>query len=140
MILLDTNVISELMRSEPEAIVLDWVDQLNRETTYISTINQAEILQGVMLLPDGKRKQQLIKNAKQMLQMFEQRILPFDIRAAEIYAEVVVERQLQGRPIHFQDAQIAAITIEYNCAIATRNVSDFEEIERLKVINPWQQL
>ncbi|HIJ23389.1 MAG TPA: PIN domain-containing protein, partial [Gammaproteobacteria bacterium] len=62
MILLDTNVISELMRSEPEAIVLDWVDQLNRETTYISTINQAEILQGVMLLPDGKRKQQLIKN------------------------------------------------------------------------------
>jgi hypothetical protein len=96
MILLDTNVISELMRSEPEAIVLDWVDQLNRETTYISTINQAEILQGVMLLPDGKRKQQLIKNTKQMLQMFEQRILPFDIRAAKIYAEVVVERQLHG--------------------------------------------
>ena len=140
MILLDTNVISELMRSEPEAIVLDWVDQLNRETTYISTINQAEILQGVMLLPDGKRKQQLTKKAEQMFQLFEQRILPFDIRAAEIYAEVVVGRQQQGRPIYFQDAQIAAITIEYNCAIATRNVSDFEEIERLKVINPWQQL
>jgi len=138
MILLDTNVLSELMRPEPEETVLDWVDQLNRETTYISTINQAEILQGVMLLPDGKRKQQLTKKAEQMFQLFEQRILPFDIRAAEIYAEVVVGRQQQGRPIYFQDAQIAAITIEYNCAIATRNVSDFEEIERLKVINPWQ--
>lgn len=140
MILLDTNVLSELMRPEPEETVLDWVDQLNRETTYISTINQAEILQGVMLLPDGKRKQQLTKKAEQMFQLFEQRILPFDIRAAEIYAEVVVGRQQQGRPIYFQDAQIAAITIEYNCAIATRNVSDFEEIERLKVTNPWQQL
>ncbi|MBT3473339.1 MAG: type II toxin-antitoxin system VapC family toxin [Gammaproteobacteria bacterium] len=138
MILLDTNVLSELMRPEPEETVLDWVDQLNRETTYISTINQAEILQGVMLLPDGKRKQQLTKKAEQMFQLFEQRILPFDIRAAEIYAEVVVGRQQQGRPIYFQDAQIAAITIEYNCAIATRNVSDFKEIERLKVINPWQ--
>jgi len=91
-----------------------------------------------MLLPDGKRKQQLTKKAEQMFQLFEQRILPFDIRAAEIYAEVVVGRQQQGRPIYFQDAQIAAITIEYNCAIATRNVSDFKEIERLKVINPWQ--
>ena len=138
MILLDSNVLSELMRPEPEETVLDWVDQLNRETTYISTINQAEILQGVMLLPDGKRKQQLTKKAEQMFQLFEQRILPFDIRAAEIYAEVVVGRQQQGRPIYFQDAQIAAITIEYNCAIATRNVSDFKEIERLKVINPWQ--
>jgi predicted nucleic acid-binding protein len=138
MILLDTNVLSELMRPEPEETVLDWVDQLNRETTYISTINQAEILQGVMLLPDGKRKQQLTKKAEQMFQLYEQRILPFDIRAAEIYAEVVVGRQQQGRPIYFQDAQIAAITIEYNCAIATRNVSDFKEIERLKVINPWQ--
>lgn len=138
MILLDTNVISELMRPEPEISVLDWVDQLNRETTYISTINQAEILQGVVLLPDGKRKQQLMEKAKQLFQLFEQRTLPFDSRAAEIYAEVVAERQLRGRPIHFQDAQIAAITIEHNCAIATRNVSGFEEIERLKVINPWR--
>ncbi len=138
MILLDTNVISELMRPEPEASVLDWVDQLNRETTFISTINQAEILQGITLLPDGKRKQQLMERAKQLFDLFEHRILSFDTRAAEIYAEVVVARQLQGRPIHFQDAQIAAITIGHGCMVATRNVSDFEKIERLKVINPWQ--
>ncbi len=138
MILLDTNILSELMRPEPDAAVLDWVDQLNPETTYISTINQAEILQGIMVLPDGKRKQELIQKADQMFALFTQRILSFDMDAAVIYAEVVVERQKQGRPIHVQDAQIAAVAIANGCAVATRNVGDFEKIERLEVINPWQ--
>ncbi len=137
MILLDTNVISELMRPAPEPSVLVWVDQLELDATCISAINQAEIIQGLLLLPEGRRKQQLLHRSDQLFRLFDQRILPFGEGAAVIYAEVVVERQRQGRPIHFQDAQIAAICIEHDCAVATRNVSDFEGIGRLKVINPW---
>ena len=137
MILLDTNVLSELMRPAPNRNVLIWVDELNRVETYTSAINRAEILQGIELLSEGKRKQHLVTQAKLMFQLFDSRILPFTSHTAPLYAQIVSSRQRVGKPIHLQDAQIAATALENNAVLATRNEKDFLGIKNLNIFNPW---
>jgi toxin FitB len=139
MILLDTNVLSELMRPNPNHTVVQWLDSQLDDNVWISAVTVGEIRLGLALLPDGRRKQLLTELSEQMLhEEFGERCLPFDYQAAENYAVIVSSRNRQGRPITVEDAQIAAIAITADLAIATRNTKDFLDIEGLKLINPWE--
>lgn len=137
--LLDTNVISELMRLKPDENVVAWLDRQKSETVWICSITQAEILAGLALMPEGKRKHGLMDVAAAMFdEDFANRCLPFDSDTANHYANIVSERTRQGRPISVEDAQIASIAKANRLSLATRNGKDFANIEGLSVLNPWQ--
>jgi len=139
MILLDTNVLSELMRPNPNDGVVEWLDALPDDDVWISAVTVGEIQLGLALLPEGRRKQILTGLAEEMLsEEFAEKCLPFDYQAAGEYAKIVATRSRQGRPITVEDAQIAAIALTADLALATRNTKDFMGIEGLKLINPWQ--
>jgi predicted nucleic acid-binding protein len=138
MIVLDTNVLSEFMRVEPDTQVLAWVDAQPAMELAISAITVAEILHGIARLPFGKRKQKLEAHAMAMFEEdFAGRILPFDAHAAVEYATLVAGCEANGRTASMADAQIAAICRSHGAPIATRNVWDFE-FSGVEVINPWQ--
>lgn len=137
MILLDTNVISELMRAKPAQIVLDWFGQHEAADLFISAITEAELRTGVAILPDGQRRDRLQLAIDAMIdQDFQTRVLPFDSSAARSYAEIAAARRAKGKPIMDADCQIAAIARACGAAIATRNVKDFEG-SGISVIDPW---
>lgn len=138
--MLDTNVLSELMRTAPAADVLAWFASHAPGPVYTSSITQAEILTGIALLPDGKRRDTLAQTAQAMFtQDFAgDRVLSFDRVAAEHYALVVASRTQQGRPISTEDAQIAAIALAAGLPLLTRNTKDFAGIPGLRQVNPWQ--
>ena len=136
-IVLDTNVVSELMRDNPDQVVVDWFDAQHTNSLSITTITQAEILTGIELLPGGRRKNNLFELADYFFtSIFIGRVLVYDSIAASIYAEIFAQRQAAGRPISQADCQIAAIARSRDAALATRNVSDFEGVE-VEIINPW---
>jgi len=136
--LLDTNVLSELMREHTDAGVLGWFAQHKRSAMSISTVTQAEILTGVALLPAGKRRMALALAAEQMFEQdFAGRCLAFDAAAARNYALIVADRTRRGLPISTEDAQIAAIALAAGLTVATRNTKDFEYINGLTLANPW---
>ena len=139
MILLDTNVLSELMRSAPEKNVFEWINIRPVTEFYISAVTKAEIELSIALLPDGKRKKDLQAAAKLMFEEFPGRCLPFDSAAAAQYAVIVATRTRNGRPVSVEDAQIAAIAVTSGMTLATRNTDDFEFIDGLAIINPWEQ-
>ena len=137
MLVLDTNVLSEMMRPEPEACVLEWMATRPADSLFTTTITEAELRYGMALLPTGRRREKLTNALASMLdQDFAQRILPFDRSAAKVYADIVSERRRAGRPITQFDAQIAAIARSRNAAVATRNDKDFATCG-IDVINPW---
>ena len=137
MIVLDTNVISELMRLRPEPRVLAWVDGLDPEAVVITAMNEAEILHGLSRLPDGRRKQELQQGWDGLMaELFTGRVLPFSSEAAHWYAELLRRRERMGRPMATADAVIAATALAQGAALATRDVDDFAEIG-LELINPW---
>lgn len=137
--LLDTNVLSELMREPPAETVLDWFDQNKQVAMHTSAITQAEILTGIALLPNGKRRTALAGVAEQMFEQdFAGNCHGFDSVAAKHYALIVAMRNRQGQPISTEDAQIAAIALATGLTVATRNIKDFENIDGLKLVNPWQ--
>jgi len=136
--LLDTNVVSECMRAQPAAQVLAWLDTLDERQVWISAVTSAEIALGLALLPSGKRKTALQEAAQAMLEEdFAGRCLSFDAEAAKHYGDIVAQRTGLGRPISVEDAQIAAIARSRGLRLATRNVKDFEQIDSLSLINPW---
>lgn len=136
--LLDTNVLSELMREHPDAGVLEWFAQNARASMRTSSVTQAEILTGIALLPAGKRRTALAVAAEQMFEQdFAGHCLVFDSAAAKHYALIVAARTRQGQPISTEDAQIAAIALASGLTLATRNTKDFEHIEALAWVNPW---
>jgi predicted nucleic acid-binding protein len=137
MILLDTNVLSELMRREPAPAVLQWIDQQRRYDLCVSAVTRAEIELGIALVPSGRRKQALQAAAAQMFAEFSGRCLAFDERAAVFYAEVVAKRVQMGRPISVEDAQIAAMALASRSALATRDTQDFAGIEGLSLVDPF---
>ncbi len=139
-VLLDTNVLSELMRPAPEALVLDWFASQRKGTKFmISSITQAEILLGIALLPAGKKRDVLSKVAQEMFdQDFNGLNLPFDEKTAPIYASFVSGRSRAGQPITVEDAQIAAIAAHHHLPLVTRNTKDFLNLPGLTLINPWQ--
>jgi predicted nucleic acid-binding protein len=137
MILLDTNVLSELMRPQPDPIVVDWVDS-HTQAARVCAITQAEINLELALLPNGKRRDALAAAARQMFEEdFAGCCLPFDAAAAQRFAALVAERRRIGRPITTRDAQIAAIALANNMPLATRNIEDFEAVPGLVLVNPW---
>ncbi len=137
MILIDTNVLSELMKAKPAVEVLSWIDQQPAGQLYISSITVAEILYGIARLPDGKRKTAFADLAKLMFdEDFAGRILPFDTDAAIRYASLAAASEAKGRVSDMADAQIAAIAALYDAPVATRNVRHFDHLG-VSVINPW---
>ena len=136
MYLLDTNILSELMRLYPNSNVLDWVDNQYTEDLYISSITIAEIFLGIALLPEGKRKNALTLAAKDTLTDFTDKQLDFTPKAALEYADIVATRTRYGRPISIEDAQIAAIARANSASVVTRNVDDFKETG-VEIINPF---
>ena len=138
MIVLDTNVLSELMRPAPAASVVRWVAAQPATNLYTTSVTQAEILHGIMLLPSGRRRNVLEATAETMFsEDFGGRVLPFGREAAHPYARIVAQRRRAGRPISHFDAQIAAIARSVGAAIATRNVADYDACG-VEVINPWE--
>ena len=137
--LLDTNVLSELMREHPAPEVMAWFAGQTESGMHTNAITQAEILAGIAVLPTGKRRDALAQAAEQLFaQEFVGRCLPFGSAAAAHYALVRAQRQLAGRPISTEDAQIAAIALAAQLPLVTRNTKDFEAISDLQIVNPWQ--
>jgi len=137
MILLDTNVVSELIRPLPDASVRRWADALPPASLFLSAVTQAELLYGVALLPAGRRREALAEAVATVCdRAFVGRILPFDSAAAIVYADIAAGRRRAGRPIPTLDAQIAAIARSRGAALATRNVADFADCG-IAVIDPW---
>ena len=135
--LLDTNVLSELLRAEPYDRVIGWFAQQHAEALFASAITQAEMLYGAALLPRGRRRTQLEQQLQAMFdEDFDRRVLPFDGQAAVAYAALVAARRSAGRPISQFDAQIAAIALTHRATLVTRNVEDFDGCG-LTVVNPW---
>lgn len=137
MIVVDTNVASELMRPSPAVAVRDWVRSHHARELCTTAITVAEIRYGIERLPGGRRKEALRAAAVEIFAMFADQILSFDVAAAEQYALVVSERDGLGLPSDGFDAQIAAICRARGAALATRNLADFHETG-VEVINPWQ--
>lgn len=137
MIVLDTNVLSELMRPEPHPAVFAWVAAQPRTSLYTTSLNRAEVLYGVAALPKGRRKEALAAAAELMFQEdLAGRILPFDGDGAAHYAKLVMARRKAGTPIEVFDALIAATTLAAGAGIATRDVGGFTGCG-LSVVNPW---
>lgn len=138
MIVLDTNVLSELMKPAPAGSVVRWIAAQPALSLYTTSITQAEILHGIMLLPSGRRRTALEAAAEAMFkEEFGGRILPFGSDAARLYSLIAAERRRAGRAIAHFDAQIAAIARSNGAAIATRNVIDYDRCG-VTVINPWE--
>ncbi len=138
MIVLDTNVVSELMKAKPSPAVLAWIARGDSSGYCTTSITQAEILHGVMLLPASRRRRAIESAAEAMFATdFAGRILAFDSSAARSYAELVSDRRRRGRPISQFDAQIAAIARAAGATLATRNVRDFEHCG-IGVVDPWE--
>jgi predicted nucleic acid-binding protein len=138
MIVLDTNVLSELMRPAPSPTVQRWVAVQAVTNLFTTTITQAEILFGLALLPEGRRRSDLLIAAEQMFaEDFAERILAFDTPSAIKFATIATTRRRQGRPTGTFDAQIASIALSHGAALATRNVVDFQDCG-LAIINPWE--
>ncbi len=137
MIVLDTNVLSELMRRRPAARVIGWVDAQDASALAITAVTVAELLYGVARLAGGARKAELAANVDALVREdFAGRVLPFDAAAATHYAELVAARERQGRPVSVSDGQIAAICRHHGATLATRNVRDFEATG-IGVVDPW---
>jgi predicted nucleic acid-binding protein len=137
MIVLDTNILSELMRPMPEAAVEQWLADQPEASVFISAITEAELRYGAKIMPPGKRQAALAAEIESMIgEDFGGRILPFDSPAAVAFADIAAQRRQAGRPISQADAQIAAIARSRGAALATRNVPDFEGCG-VEVINPW---
>lgn len=135
MIILDTNVLSEPLKLRPAPKVLAWLDEQNAETLYISTISYAELRTGVLKMPAGRRRETLMANINQVLALFRDRTLCFDIESAEHLAQIAVECERIGKPATAPDAYIAAVAAAHGFAVATRNVGHFEHTG-VRVINP----
>jgi toxin FitB len=137
-IVLDTNIISELARQVPDSGVLSWLDSLEVSEVATTAVTAAELRYGVARLPDGHRKRELAVVIRGILaEDFHGRVLPFDERASARYADIVIGRERIGSPIGVADAQIAAICRDSGAILVTRNIADFEATG-IELINPWK--
>lgn len=138
MIILDTNVVSELLRPVPDERVVAWVRAQRQSSLFTTVITRGEMLFGVCLLPEGRRRQELLR---EVIAVFSddmaERVLDFGSEAADAYAEIAATRRSQGRPVSQSDAMIAGIARSRGADLATRNVRDFESCG-VRLINPWQ--
>jgi toxin FitB len=137
MLVLDTNVISELMKISPSPRVTEWWGQQQSGELFTTTVTMAEILYGIEILPKGKRRDSLLAEADAVFtQDLAGRILPFDEEAARCFSEIAARRRAEGRPIAELDAQVAAVAHSRRAILATRNTTDFEGCS-VRLTNPW---
>ena len=136
MIVLDTNVVSELMAAEPEPAVTTWLLRQPLRELVTTSVTVGEVTFGLHAMPDGRRREAKLVAASQIWTAFERVILPFDRVAAERYGEVLARRRAIGRPTSTLDAQIAAICLVHGATLATRNVKDFDGTG-VDVVDPW---
>ncbi len=136
-VLLDTNVVSELIRKAPDPAIETWAAGHALEDLFFSAVGEAELRYGAAILPAGRRRESLVRDIEAMLSdAFDGRVLPFDSRAARAYADIAAMRRSAGRTVPPADCQIAAIARSRNMAVATRNVRDFDDID-IEVVDPW---
>jgi predicted nucleic acid-binding protein len=137
-IVLDTNVVSELARTAPSQAVIDWVDAQDSADLVITAVTAAEIRAGVALLPDGRRQREIGARMEALItDTFAGHVLAFDVDSSLQYADILANRTRAGRPIGGLDAQIAAVCAQHDATLATRNTDDFDGIG-LHLIDPWQ--
>lgn len=137
MIILDTNVLSSLMRIAPDRAVLDWLDSQPSESIWLTSITVSESRLGLMLLPVGKRRAALERSFEQLLtDDLDHRVLPFDEPAAREAAALGAARQRAGRPVDLRDTQIAGIAVVRRATLATRNARHFGDLA-IPIIDPW---
>ena len=137
MYVLDTNVVSELMRDRPSPEVLGWMDSQLTDNLFVTSITEAEIRTGIAILTGGQRQRGLAAAAERLFGvLFAERILPFDSDAAQAFAVLAAESRSAGRPISQSDGQIASIAVSRGACVATRDVDGFEGCD-VVVINPW---
>jgi predicted nucleic acid-binding protein len=136
MIVLDTNVISELMKPAPSTVVRAWVSSQSSTSLFTTAVNVAEILYGIERLPQGRRKRQLRELVGDVFSAFDDKVLAFDHEAARAYASLVDRRSRLGRPVEGFDAQIAAICAVHGATLATRNLKDFVDTG-ISAVDPW---
>jgi len=138
MIVLDTNVLSALMRRAPEAPVVAWLDRQPAESVWITSVTLFEARLGLALLPTGRRRQMLeAAFARLLKEDLENRVLDFDSAAATEAASLAAERQKAGRPVDMRDTQIAGIALARRATLATRNARHFGDL-KVRVVNPWE--
>lgn len=142
MILLDTNVVSEAMKPEPNPAVRAWLNEQAAETLYLSSITLAELLFGIAALPSGKCKNMLTLALDGLMELFKDRVLTFDTGAArhhaQLHAELAVTARNTGRGFPTPDGYIAAIAASHGFIVASRDTSPYEA-GGLQVIDPWQE-
>jgi hypothetical protein len=137
MIILDTNVISALMRAPPDAAVIGWLDRQPAESIWITAVTVFEIRFGIEFLANGRRREKLEALFEQSLaEDFQDRVLPFDGAAAREAAIIAAQRQRDGRPVDLRDTQIAGIAVARRAAVATRNLKHFHGLD-VDVVDPW---
>jgi hypothetical protein len=136
-IVLDTNVLSEPLKAVPEPKVMEWLDNQEVETLFITAVSRAELRIGVLRLPDGRRKSALAAQVERVLDLFKDRTLDFDAAAADKLAQIAVRCEKIGKRATAPDAYIAACADARGFAVATRNVEHFEPTG-VRLINPWE--
>ena len=137
MLIIDTNVVSELMRPDPNRQVVDWLSRQKVSDVHMTALTVAEITYGLKTMPDGKRQRDLETRFRQVVESgFGGRVLAFDEAAALVYGEIMASRRAEGRPMFVIDGQIAAIARASGATLATRNVMDFEDCN-LTLLNPF---
>jgi predicted nucleic acid-binding protein len=137
MIVLDTNVLSEPLKATPAEQVVAWLDNQPAETLFITAVTRAELLYGVLRLPQGKRRNNLLAQVEQILNLFEGRTLAFDSPAADKLADIAAACEKSGKRALAPDVYIAACAAAHGFAVATRNKSHFAHLG-VRVINPWE--
>lgn len=136
MIVLDTKVVSEAMRPTPSPAVLDWMDRQAAETLYLSSVTIAELLYGVGALPAGRGKQALRSVIDGLIELFHDRVLPFNLEAARCYADLAVTARMGGKGFPTPDGYIAAIAVANGFTVATRDAGPFQAAG-IDIIDPW---
>jgi toxin FitB len=137
MLILDTNVLSEILRPVPSSRVVEWLESQSRSQLFTTTITQAEILYGVALLPKGARRDKLAVATRAIFEEeFDEKVLPFDSRAADCYASIAASRKSLGRPVSQLNAMIAGISNAHQACLVTRNGRDFADCG-IDLVDPW---
>ena len=137
MVVLDTNVVSEIMRDEPHPVVFAWLDERPTRELFVTAVTEAEVRTGIAFLPGGRRRSRIAEAADRAFGgLFADRVLPFDSQAARVYAGIAAAGRAAGRPVSQADGQIAAIVRSRGMALATRNIRDFADVG-IDLIDPW---
>jgi predicted nucleic acid-binding protein len=136
MIILDSNVLSELMRPRPEPRVIAWLDRQPQTSIWTTSVTVLEIRFGLQVMPAGRRRDIYSQDFEGLLDGIDHRIAPFDAEAAQQVSTLMASRKMKGRPRELRDTMIAGIVLACHATLATRNISDFDDVSAT-LVDPW---